>query len=194
MKRIFKYVCLGILLLFVIFVSFVTVKYFVWRKIFNEEKITMYCTSNMPEVTFNIEDKIKNYVLSNSTTAYLEFSIDETMSFLKDYVKVSDSLKANDMCVNAKKGKWEVYLDLEVGKINLPWVRFDIVKDDRETAELFVSDIFLGNVKIGKILSEKILSDMNKGISDGVLMVNENNFLGREISNIELFEDKVVVR
>ncbi len=194
MKRIVKIVLIGIFLLLVIYLSFVLIKYFSWRKTFNDQKMIMNCTSNMPEVGFNTDEKIKNFVLSNSSTAYIEFSIDETLSFLKNYVDVSDMLTLNDLCVNTQRGQWEVYLDLKFGEFNIPWIKFDVVKDVRETAELYVSNLYLGDTKIHSVISQKILTNMNKGISDGILMVNENNFLGRNISNIELLEDKIVVR
>jgi hypothetical protein len=70
----------------------------------------------------------------------------------------------------------------------------EIVKDDRETAELYVRDLLLGKYKVPGFIAKDIVHSINKGISDAILLVNENAFLGRRIENIELLEERVVVK
>jgi len=78
--------------------------------------------------------------------------------------------------------------------INMPWVRIDIAKDNMETAQLYVANLYVGNILISEKLSQVIKTQLNKGISDALVLVNENNFLGRKIQNIELLKDKIVVK
>ena len=52
--------------------------------------------------------------------------------------------------------------------------------------------MYFGPYEIGNIFN---ITDMiNTGIADALLTVNENGFSGRYLENIELLEDKVVVK
>jgi len=99
-----------------------------------------------------------------------------------------------DICINPSKGEWTVYINIKVENFDLPWIKLNVIKDERETVELYVSEISLGDMKIPDILANGILDEINRGISDGILIVNENNFLGKNITNIELLNDGVVIR
>jgi len=70
----------------------------------------------------------------------------------------------------------------------------DIVKDNIETAEVYVRQLHVGGLELPKFLESRLKEDLNRGISDGIIMLNENNFLGRRIDNIELLEDRVVFK
>jgi hypothetical protein len=70
----------------------------------------------------------------------------------------------------------------------------DIVKDSRETAELYSRNIYLGDMKVPSFLSKNILEKINKGISDALVLVLENGFLGKDIINIDLLFDSVVLK
>ena len=70
----------------------------------------------------------------------------------------------------------------------------DIVKDSRETAELYSRNIYLGDMKVPLFLSKNILEKINKGISDALVLVSENGFLGKDIINIDLLFDSVVLK
>jgi hypothetical protein len=43
-------------------------------------------------------------------------------------------------------------------------------------------------------MESRLREDLNRGVSDGIIMLNENNFLGRRIDNIELLEDRIVFK
>jgi hypothetical protein len=70
----------------------------------------------------------------------------------------------------------------------------DISKDTIESAQLYVSNIYLGNQLLPAKISNGLKEEINKGISDALVLVSENNFLGRTITNIELLEDEIVVK
>jgi hypothetical protein len=54
--------------------------------------------------------------------------------------------------------------------------------------------VHIGGLEIPTFLETRLREDLNRGISDGIIMLNENNFLGRRIDNIELLEDRVVFK
>lgn len=194
MKKVFL-VILSIISLVVAFSAILFFRYNSWKNDFLSKNNDISCFSNISENdnSENISKKIKNFVLSSSDT-YLEFSIDETLSFLHNDVKVSENMNFEDICINPDRGEWLVYLDTKVENFDIPWIKLNIIKDDRETSELYVKDISLGDIKIPDIIGKKIIDEINRGISDGILIVNENNFLGKDIKNIELLNDGVVIR
>ena len=78
--------------------------------------------------------------------------------------------------------------------IVLPWLRLDVAKDTIESAQLYVSNIYVGNQLIPEKIVSSVKAQINKGISDALILVSENNFLGRTITNIELLDEKIVVK
>lgn len=49
-------------------------------------------------------------------------------------------------------------------------------------------------MKVPLFLSKNILEKINKGISDALVLVSENGFLGKDIINIDLLFDSVVLK
>jgi hypothetical protein len=70
----------------------------------------------------------------------------------------------------------------------------NVVKDNRETAEIYVNEIKVGDTRVPGVIEKKVMVDINRGMSDAVIMLNENRFLGRVIENIEFLDDKVVFK
>ncbi len=194
MKKFLLIFFVGIFVIAIIFCGIVLFKYNSWKKEFNKEGDNISCFSNIhQDSNIDTSEKIKDFVLSSSS-GYLQFSIDETLSFLHNDVKVSEGMNIEDICINPSKGEWTVYINIKVENFDLPWIKLNVIKDERETVELYVSEISLGDMKIPDILANGILDEINRGISDGILIVNENNFLGKNITNIELLNDGVVIR
>lgn len=193
--KVIKIIGLIILVtLFVIF-SFSLYEYFSWKKSFTNNKESMTCTdfSGESDLT-DVQKRVKDYVFSKDGTATISFSVEEVLAFLKYVPVTSNTITVREMCVKPSKGVWLISLKLKVYGMNIPWVQLNLVKDARETAQLYVKDFSFGEISLLNILSSKVTNEVNEGISEAIILVNENNFLGREIHNIELLEDSVVVR
>ena len=67
-------------------------------------------------------------------------------------------------------------------------------KDKRETAELYTPSMYIGNLKVPEKFSKGLLQKISKGLSDALIVVTENNFLGKEIKNIDILKDSVVFK
>jgi hypothetical protein len=189
--RIFKNFLLFLFVSVLLLVGFFLFKYVSWEKKFLQEEIR--CYSNI-DVDLEIEEKIEKFIVSDSRTESIVFTQEEVLSILKSNIEVGDLFVLKDICIKPSKGMWSVYLSYGNNTLKLPWIRQDVVKDDRETAELYVREMFLGSINITRYLRRSALVDINKGIADAIILVNENRFLGREIRNIELLEDRVVVK
>ena len=196
MKKGLK-IFLGVLILFFLLGGYFVVRYSLWhRDFFVSENIT--CTSDekfvVEEKEINIGDRIKNFVLSDLFSEFVTFSRKEMLYLLKDSISGVSSLEIQDVCLVSDKGVWKVYAHSKVTFLQLPWIGVDIVKDNRETAELYSRNIYIGDIKVPDVLTRKPLEKINKGISDALILVTENGFLGKTIENIDLLKDTVVIK
>jgi len=191
MKNLFK----AILIIFVVILGILiypVVSYLIWQKQFKSVMPEISCISNTAEKV-SLDEKFKAFVLSEDTTTFIELSPEETLSLLgsTDIINGGD---VNDICIEPNADVWDIFVNISLQGINIPWVRIDIAKDNMETAQLYVANLYVGNILISEKLSQVIKTQLNKGISDALVLVNENNFLGRKIQNIELLKDKIVVK
>ena len=152
----------------------------------------MSCVSNLTEL-LPLDEKFKGFVMSEDQNTFIELSTNETLSLLQSTDIISGG-EVTNICIAPNSAVWSIYAKLSLQGINIPWVRLDIAKDTMETAQLYVSNIFVGNILVPEKITENIKTQLNKGISDALVLVNENNFLGRKIQNIELLNDKIVVK
>ncbi|HQA98896.1 MAG TPA: hypothetical protein PLG10_01545 [Candidatus Dojkabacteria bacterium] len=190
-------VFLSVLVIFLLLGGYFVVRYSLWhRDFFVSENIT--CTSDekfvVEEKEINIGDRIKNFVLSDLFSEFVTFSRKEMLYLLKDSISGVSSLEIQDVCLVSDKGVWKVYAHSKVTFLQLPWIGVDIVKDNRETAELYSRNIYIGDIKVPDVLTRKPLEKINKGISDALILVTENGFLGKTIENIDLLKDTVVIK
>jgi len=190
-------VFLSVLVIFLLLGGYFVVRYSLWhRDFFVSENIT--CTSDekfvVEEKEINIGDRIKNFVLSDLFSEFVTFSRKEMLYLLKDSISGVSSLEIQDVCLVSDKGVWKVYAHSKVTFLQLPWIGVDIVKDNRKTAELYSRNIYVGDMKVPEILARKTLEKINKGISDALILVTENGFLGKTIENIDLLKDSIVIK
>ena len=196
MKKGIK-IFLGVLVIFLLVGGYFVVRYSLWHKdFFTNENIT--CTNDekfvIEEKEINIGDRIKNFVLSDLFSEFVTFSRKEMLYLLKDSISGVSSLEIQDVCLVSDKGVWKVYAHSKVTFLQLPWIGIDIVKDNRETAELYSKRIYIGDMKVTDVLARGPLEKINKGISDALILVTENGFLGKTIENIDLLKDTVVIK
>lgn len=172
-----------------IFIGLYLLKYSSFKRDFSDRN-DITCYSFLDEQSLEIDEKIKSFSTSDVLTEFVVLDVEETVYILKNSVGEDENMEIEDLCVYPQKGAWQIYLKYE----NIPWLSFYLIKDDRETAELYVRDFNVGDSIEIPFFGKRITEEINLGISDGILLANENEFLGREIRNIELFEDKVVVK
>lgn len=194
--KIGKIVVVTIFSFLVLFVGYLTIRYLSWKNEFFNDKENITCTTDedYAEEEISIVDRVKNFVLSRDKTEFMTFSRRELLFALKDSLKVGDSLRIEDMCLTSERGMWRVYAHPKIGFFQLPWLGVDIVKDNRETVEVYSRNMYMGDMKIPTSLTKKVLGDINKGISDAIILVIENNFLGKTIQNIDLLDNSIVIK
>ncbi len=140
-----------------------------------------------------MENKFKNFVLSGDNVTFVEISPEE-VALLLGSTNIINGGTIENVCVMPHKDVWNILVKVNHQGLQLPWFRLDIAKDSIESAQLYVSNIYVGNQLLPEWISNSLKSQINKGISDALILVSENNFLGRKITNIELLDEKIVVK
>lgn len=194
LKKTFLTIFLFVLATVLFSLAFVVYNYFTWRNEYIEQNDSVICSEDIEGKDYSIEEKVKAFVLSFEKSDFVSFTPEEILQLMNENIVLSGNLKLQGICLEPNDSHWKVYFNTKLGFINIPWVGLNVVKEKRETAELYVDEILLGGLKIPQLFVEKIISDINMGISDGVVLMNENSFLGRTIINIELMKENVVVK
>jgi len=194
MQRLFKIFVIFLLLLIFLQI-FLTGAYLLWEREFSSNLSSKNCVSNNQVKEISFDDRIRNFVFSSNKSDYIQFTKGEILYLISSELKKEEGeIVVKDMCIDSSKGVWKVYLNLTVAGIKNVWFIFDIIKDDRETAELYVDNLYLGNFYLPSFISSSLKEKINRGISDAIVLVNENSFSGRSITNIELLEQDIVVK
>lgn len=194
LKKTFLTIFLFVLATILFSLAFVVYNYFTWRNEYIEQNDSVICSEDIEDEDYSIEEKVKAFVLSFEKSDFVSFTPEEILQLMNENIVLSGNLKLQGICLEPNDSHWKVYFNTKLGFINIPWIGLNVVKEKRETAELYVDEILLGGLKIPQLFVEKIISDINMGISDGVVLMNENSFLGRTIVNIELMKENVVVK
>jgi hypothetical protein len=156
--------------------------------------ITEEPSAEAEDLGVNIEDKIKKFTLSDTKTDFIVLTEEEMLYLFSENFTEEGDIRMEDICIKPSEGVWQLYLKTKYKRISVPWLVLDIVKDSIETAEVYIRKVHIGGLEVPSFLETRLREDLNRGISDGIIMLNENNFLGRRIDNIELLEDRVVFK
>lgn len=143
---------------------------------------------------YEIDEKIQKFVTSDTQTDFITFLPEEIIHILKLNIQINETFFLEDICMLPSQGLWSLYLRFSFKDINIPWVVLNIVKDNRETVEIYVKSIDVGGYSLPRFFVKGVIDQINKGISDAIVLTNENEFLGRTIRNIELLKERVVIK
>lgn len=192
-KKFLKFSLLTIFCLLLITFFLFFFEYRKWyRELFKEERLI--CIEDLKEEDTDIDEKTKQFILSDSRTEFIVLTDKEVLELLKGYIEIESPVNITDICILPNTKTWQILFQYEIWKVNTPWISFSVVKDDRETAELYISNINIGKYKLPFGIEKRVKVEVNRGISDALLTINENKMLGRVITNIELLEDKAVIK
>lgn len=188
MKKVLKifFLILFVILLLIIVIS--SWRYYSWKSMFESDIVMNNLVEIPSERSEELSKKIAIFALSDMDNEYLELTPYEFALLISE---ISTSYPIKQVYIDPGLGIWTVYAKIEY--LNIPiWLSLDLNKDNMQTAQLYVTDVYLGPYPIGNIFN--ITEQINTGIADALLTVNENGFSGRYFENIELLEDKIVVK
>lgn len=189
-----------VLILLVILGGFYFIKkdYDTWNEKFDGQHLSndYLVIDKSEDLQDEIDFKIEEFDASQEEVDFIELTTDEVLYVFGS--QLSDSLpygvEVERLIVEPNTNDWEVYIQMAYKNNRFPWMRVNIEKDDIETAELYISEMFVGPYDLDEWVGVDVRTSINKGLSDALILVNENDFSGRTFENIELEEDGVVVK
>jgi hypothetical protein len=200
MKKILRIIGVTALILLVIFLSiilFLLLKMKSWERNFlstlnQEYLITEFIDSE------DLDKKITQYTLSPEETDFVTFTPKEIGQLIYRALDEStgeSQLNISRVYITPSQDTWEVCANVEIEnfKVLNPWICVDVTKDEIETAQLYVAKLTFQGIDVGKIYKPTLLN-INRGIAEALVTVNENGFVGRTLDNIELSENELILK
>ena len=187
---------LFIIILVLLIITFVKAKS--WGSSFESDMEDSYLVNSVSEQSDLFNEKMEEYVLSEEYVDFIEFSpIEISQSLYNAISEMTTDSGINILSVYSQPGKnlWKECVLLKFNSVeNLKlWVCMDITKDNMQTAQIYVNNITLQGLDIDKIYPN-ILTKVNQGIAEALVTANENAFVGRLLENIELEEDRLIIK
>ncbi len=193
MKKFLKVVLLTIFTisaLVTITVILLLVRYNNWTKDFESnlkvENLVVKDTSLSEEVV----SQISSFTLSQENTESLSLSTEQfgyiVLNVLNEYL--GEGISVEKIYIEPSTGNWNIYIQANYKKIS-PWIWISLKKDNVQSAQLYISQFNIGPYSFNRFVEE-----INDGIANGLVTVNENGFTGRYLENIELLEESIVVK
>ncbi len=193
LKKLFKVFLLIISISFLLILLYRVSSYFTWEREFKENSDgNVLCFSEIESIS--VDEKIRKFALSRNIVEHMTFSQGEVVSVLKDSISLPGGIVLENICTSINKGRLTLFLKYSLKRVSLPWVALEISKDNRETAEIYLKSMSIGDWILPKVFSKKAIEEINYGISEGIITVNENKFLGRGIQNVEFLEGSIVIK
>ena len=167
----------------------------------NQKNIVDLNDSEQIKVLSNqTENKITVFSESTKKNDFIELNLTESAYLIGNNInKVSPSfLKVSKIVIepqdNQKDNIWDIYLLFETPKIKNISVKITLQKDNIETAQVYSTDFAIANFSLNEIGIEFFTNKINQGLSDSLLLVNENSYSGRVYKNIELDNEGMVIK
>ena len=186
MKTSIRIFLLILPIIFLLTVSFVLVRYNIWRNTFEKSIDRNNLVSSPYTSDGSLEKKVAQFTLSEKDTEVLQLSPSEFSGLI-----LVSSNQYSRVYIEPDTGVWKVYAEIVYKGIPV-WLGVDLNKDSMQTAQLYITDVNIGPYSVGKLFS--LTDKVNTGIANALLTVNENGFTGRYLENIELLKDGIVVK
>lgn len=181
---------LTVLILSIVLIWFVLIgEYRRWVSSFEANiKQDNIVTLDMMELREGVEKKIEAYSKSSKKTDYIEIKDSEFVYLLAQSLDNSLPLniKFHRGYVKSGDGLWNIYIQTKYSNTTLPWVEFKLSKDNTQSAQIYIQSVSIGNFNLTDYGARNIVRDINNGINESIMLINQSNFTGRIFRNIEL--------
>lgn len=143
-----------------------------------------------------IDEKINTFSNSLDDVETITFSSDEALLIIGSELDeaLPDGFSVDYVYSETERGKWLIYIKLDYQDHPLPWLIVQVEKEEYETADLYFSDIFVGQFSFYNYGLKQVIQDINDGYKDSLYKVNDGQFSGRRLENIELEDDEMIIK
>jgi hypothetical protein len=199
LKKILKIfsIIISILSLLCIFsVIYFIFSYKSWSKNFEqsipEGELVQYVDK---DVLKDIETKIEEITYSSEDTAILELTPVEVSYLTLNSFQENGLVSLSSVYTQpVEKGRWNLYLKTKIFNKLEMWLELKVRKEERETAEIFFEDILVGGNSLKSFGASNIITKANATLSSALVTAEENGFVGRTLTNIELLLEGLVIK
>jgi hypothetical protein len=148
------------------------------------------------EIEKSLEEKILKFSQSEKDVESMELSTQEVFIAFADQFESSipENVDVYRGYVDSDFGSWNIYLQTKHNERVLPWVIVNLNKDEGEGIQLYVSSISLGSYDLTDFGFKSVVDNVNKGLTDAFVLVNQSDFTGRVFENIELEPGVMVIK
>lgn len=177
---------LAVLIVFLILRS----EYKGWAERFENSHLSEDFTNveDSEEVLENVNSKVEEFAKSSDDVSSLELNPVEVFWVFTQQLEnsLNENIKVQRGYVDSDYGAWSIYLQAKYKERTLPWVVIHLEKEEGEGVEIFVSAISLGSYNITDFGLRSTVEEVNAGLSDAFVLINQSDFTGRRFENIEL--------
>ena len=196
--KVLGIIFLFIIILFVILLLSIFIKSKTWESNFYSTMNSEYMITKAMTFEEALNEKIAEYVLSQEYIDNISFSPIEVGQIVKGSlleITEDSGVDISNVYIEPTDGLWEVCALARLNKSERlhVWVCADMTKDNIQTAQIYLKKFLVQGINIGKIYPQ-LLININSGIAEALVTVNENNFAGRVFENIELLKDQIVIK
>jgi hypothetical protein len=144
----------------------------------------------------SLEEKVTKFSQSEKDTESMELSTQEVFVAFADQFETSIPEKVDVYrgYVDSDFGSWNIYVQTKYNERVLPWIIVHLNKDEGEGIQLYVSSVSLGNYDITDFGLKRVVDNINKGLTDAFVLVNQSDFTGRVFENIELEPGVMIIK
>jgi hypothetical protein len=148
------------------------------------------------EIEKSLEEKVMKFSQSGNDVESMELSTQEVFIAFADQFESSipENVNVYRGYVDSDYGSWNIYVQTKHRDRLLPWVIVNLNKDEGEGIQLYVSSISLGSYDLTDFGLKSIVDNVNKGLTDAFVLVNQSDFTGRIFENIELESGVMVIK
>jgi len=196
--KIFGIIVLTIFLITLVLSALLIVQGKSWEKAFEQNIEEEYLVDSFSESNNLLNEKIESYIMSDEYIDFIEFVPSEISQFLFNILsEITTETGIDLLAVYSDPGEnlWKecVLLGFNDSENMKLWVCLDVTKDDMQTAQLYVNNIVISGFDIDRVYPA-ILTEVNQGIAEALVTANENAFVGRMLDNIELENDRLIIK
>ncbi len=183
---------------FVIISIFLLKEYSDWKDRFENSHLNseFVVFEDSKEISASLQKKIDTFGKSAEDVETLELTPQEVVYILSLELEktIPEDFNTYRGYVDSDFNSWNIYMQLEYKGNLLPWLILSLNKDEGEGVSLYFSTISLGNFNLTEYGFKNMITDMNRGLNDALLLVNQSDFTGRRYENIELEPSALTIK
>ena len=197
---IFSFMAIFLVLTAIIVIAFLIVSdYNSWQEDYLFERDTeniVYVEDVMLEEKDAVERLILDFSESSEEVDFIELTPYQVGIVLVDSISkaLPEGVILDQIHIEPYERKWTIYLKTHNEKMSITWFALEIKKDDRESAVLEITTVLIGDLDLSVVGFGFIVDEVNDGYERALVLVNDSGITGRQLENIELGSDVIVIK